>query len=258
MGAQLGSKGVMADMNLTPLIDIVLVVLIIMMVNIPIQVEEMGVKLPSNQEVQTPLDVPAEQLVIAVYEDGSLALNRRLMTEDVLFYETTRRLRPMVVKNVFIDAYPTVPYGRVVDMMDLAREAGASKVGLAKMKDSGPLPANSVAPGSMPRGLQIGLATVVGARSQRSVDKVITPRLPEFEACYLTLLASKPELSGRIMLRVTVAPDGALMETKIGSSSVEDSALEACVLEIGGTLKYEKIEENLTTIVQYPMLFSPG
>jgi len=48
MGAQLGTKGAISDINMTPLIDIVLVVLIIMMVNIPIQIEEMGLKLPSN------------------------------------------------------------------------------------------------------------------------------------------------------------------------------------------------------------------
>ncbi|MBT3221098.1 MAG: biopolymer transporter ExbD, partial [Proteobacteria bacterium] len=137
MGAQLGANS-FDDLNLTPLIDIVLVVLIIMMVNMPIEIEEMGVRLPSNQPApEQPTENP-DQLVIAVYENGDLALNRRLMTEEVLFYEVTRRLRPMRNKNVFIDGFPTVEYGRIIDMMDLAREAGAAKVGLAKLKDSGP------------------------------------------------------------------------------------------------------------------------
>jgi biopolymer transport protein TolR len=184
MGASLGTNRVMAEMNLTPLIDIVLVVLIIMMVNIPIQVEEMGIKLPSNVKVQVPTEIPPEQLVIAVYEDGSLALNRRLMTEEVLFYEVTRRLRPMAHKNVFIDAAPNTEYGRVVDMMDLSREAGASKVGLARLKPDGPLPATSVAPGSMPKGVHVGLAITVGVLSQRQADRSIKPFMATYEACY--------------------------------------------------------------------------
>ena len=128
MGAQLGSKGSFNDINMTPLIDIVLVVLIIMMVNIPIQVNEMGVKLPSKTEKLPPeTQNKPQQLVIAIYENGDLALNRKLIAEEPLFFEMTRRLRNMEKKNAFVDAHPTVNYGRVVDMMDLAREAGAAK-----------------------------------------------------------------------------------------------------------------------------------
>lgn len=260
MGAQLGTKGAMSDMNLTPLIDIVLVVLIIMMVNIPIQVEEMGVKLPSSQEVVNKSDVPPEQLVISVYEDGTLALNRRMMTEEVLFYETTRRLRPMDKKNVFIDAAPTIEYGRVVDMMDLAREAGASRVGLARLKPQGPLPATSVAPGSLPRGVDVGLATVVGGVSQRQADEAVKPAIPAFMGCYESALARQPDLSGRIMLRLTLGPDGTFMEeAAITSSNHGDDGLNECVKKVANEkIQFEPLGENLTAVVQYPLLFSPG
>ena len=125
MGAQLGSKGMMSELNLTPLIDIVLVVLIIMMVNIPIQIERLLVKLPSNVEVENREEVPTDQLVIAIYEkqpgdtENVIALNRRRMTEEQLFFQVTRRLRSMEHKNVFIDGAPKVVYGRMVDIMDL-------------------------------------------------------------------------------------------------------------------------------------------
>lgn len=258
MGAQLASKHVIAEMNLTPLIDIVLVVLIIMMVNIPIQVEEMGVKLPSKQEVDVPQDVPLEQLVIAVYEDETLALNRRLMTEEVLFYEVTRRLRPMAEKNVFIDAAPTVPYGRVVDMMDLAREGGASKVGLAKLKEQGPLPPTSVAPGSLPRGVDVGLPSTVGPISEGTADEVIQPMLATINGCYTQALARKPDASGRIMLRIAVGPEGQIMESKVGSSNVDEPGLETCLVQVGQQLRFQPLGEGKTAVVQYPLLFSPG
>jgi biopolymer transport protein TolR len=163
LGAQLGNKGMMAEINMTPLIDIVLVVLIIMMVNIPIKVEQMGLKLPSEVQVKSKDKPPADQLVIAIYSDLTFALNRRLMTEEVLFYEVTRRLRPMTKKNVFIDAHGDIPYGIVVKMMDVAREAGAAQVALARMKEEGPAAATEVDPGAMPKGVMLGSPRAVGA-----------------------------------------------------------------------------------------------
>lgn len=259
MGAQLHSKGAMADMNITPLIDILLVVLIIMMVNIPIQIEEMGIKLPSRETMENPPDTPIEQLVIAVYADGQLALNRKAMTEEILFYEITRRLRPMDKKNVFIDAHPDIEYGRVVDMMDLAREAGASRVGLAKLKEQGPLPVTSVAPGTMPRGVDVGLPTVVGPLSQSQADKAIDPVMGTLMGCYERALGKDPTRTGRIMLYVAIGPQGQLMETKVTSSNHGDVALDECVLQATKSgLKYEPLGEQKTAVVQYPLLFSPG
>ena len=60
MGAKVGTDGAFDDMNLTPLIDVVLVVLIIMMVSIPIQVQEMGIKVPDPRAGPLPkTDEPA-------------------------------------------------------------------------------------------------------------------------------------------------------------------------------------------------------
>lgn len=260
MGAQLGSKGTMSELNLTPLIDIVLVVLIVMMVNMPIEIQEMGLKLPSSEVNSKPKDVQTEQLVIALYEDGDIALNRRLMTEEVLFYEVTRRLRPMKNKNVFIDGAPTIPYGRVVDMVDLAREAGAAKVGLAKMKEGGPLAANSVAPGAMPRSVMVGSPTAVGGITEKNADQAFKPYIGLLEQCYFPYLGQYRDLSGRMMLRFTVGPDGSLMNQKISSSSIEPEVPEMvqCVEQILPNVKFDPLGEGKTAIVQYPVLFSPG
>ncbi|MBN2799352.1 MAG: biopolymer transporter ExbD [Deltaproteobacteria bacterium] len=258
MGAQLGGKGVMSDMNLTPLIDIVLVVLIIMMVNVPIQIEEMGVKLPGAEVKTSRFDVPAEQLVIGVYPDGQLGLNRRLMTEDVLFYEVTRRLRPMDKKNVFIDAHPEVDYGLVVHMMDLARGAGASKVGLAKMKPEGPLEPTSVAPGSLPRGVQLGNPNPIGFMTGKVADKAIQPLMGAVNGCWNQALARNGALSGRMTGKVAVAPDGSLMEFSVTGNNVEDPELELCVTEVLGRLQFAPLGEENTALVLYPFLFSPG
>jgi len=258
MGAKLGGKGALSEINLTPLIDIILVVLIIMMVNVPIQIEEMGVKLPGAEIKTSRFDIPPEQLVIAVYADGTLALNRRLVTEEVLSYEVTRRLRPMIKKNVFIDGHGDVSYGQIVDMMDLAREAGASKVGLARMKEEGPKPPTSVAPGSAPRGVTLGNPHPVGWMTGKKADRAFQPLMPSANQCYTAALARNPTLSGRVTLMVDVAPDGSLMDHKLSSTNVEDEELVQCLVDLLPTLRYDPLAPDKTARVLYPLLLSPG
>jgi biopolymer transport protein ExbD len=261
VGAQLGAaKGGMSEINMTPLIDIVLVVLIIMMVNIPIQVEEMGLKLPNPHQEPPPVDQPPpDQLMIAIYSDGTLALNRRLMTEQVLFYEVTRRLRPMDPKNVFIDAAPDVPYGRVVDMMDLSREAGAAKVGLTKMKDTGPLAPTEVAAGAAPRGMTLGSPACIGALDQVAADAAVQPFKAQLEACYTGALGAHPDLNGRVMAHVSIGPQGEIMDHKITQSALVGAPeVDACIDNVLAAFKFPPLGPQKTAACQYPLLFSPG
>jgi len=261
MGAQLaGGDGPVSDLNLTPLIDIVLVVLIIMMVNIPIQIEEMGIKLPSPIPPEEPLPDNPDQLVIALYEDGDMALNRKLMTEETMFYEVTRRLRPMEHKNVFIDAAPTVLYGRIVDMVDLAREAGAAKVGLAKLKESGPLEATGVSQGAMPRGVIPGSPRVLGETSEKIADTALKLILPTIEKCYYDQLASKPDINGRVVLRYGIGPEGEHLDDPMiqAGATLDDEATLECIEKVMPMLDFPALGAGNTARVMYPILFSPG
>lgn len=244
---------------MTPLIDIVLVVLIIMMVNIPIQVSTMGVKLPSNTNKPVLNQEPqADQLVLAMYEDGTYALNRRVMGEDVLAYEITRRLKPLTNKIVFIDADTSILFDKVVMAMDLAREAGADKVALAKIKEGGPLQPTSVAPGSIPRGVTFGTPTVVGEITEKQAYEQFTAQGGFVQTCYFTQLSTQPDLSGRFMLEVDIGPQGEIMGHRIVGSNMEAPELELCVDTAAEGLKYAPLGEQKTARVRYPLLFSPG
>ena len=264
MGAQLGANGAMSEMNMTPLIDIVLVVLIIMMVTIPIEVQQMGVKVPGPPiENQPPPPPSDDQLLVAVYADGTIALNRKQMTEDVLFYELTRRLRSLEHKNVFVDAHPDALYERVVKMVDLSRQAGAAKVGLAKLKETGPLAATSVAKGAAPRGITLGSPTVLGAMEAPTADAAIQPFRARLESCYATALAPAPELSGRVVLKVFVGPQGEIMEHDVQSSSFVSSPdgspdLLTCLDGVVNGFKYAALGDQKTAAIYYPLLLSPG
>jgi len=145
-------QGGMDEINVTPLIDVVLVLLIIFMVMTPITVQKMANNLPpedTEEPPPPPPDQPPDQLMVAVYEDGAISLNLRESTDEDLMKEIELRLRPKEKKTVFIDAHPKANYARVVQVMDLVRgtamEEGPDgrmvtvvKVGLADLKEEGP------------------------------------------------------------------------------------------------------------------------
>jgi len=134
--------GPQGDINLTPLIDVVLVLLIIFMVLTPRTIEEMSTNLPTPKPPkEKPKDPPKDPpLVVAAYDNGDFALNLKVMEKRELAEKLGKQLRarPSDKRVVFIDAHPDIDYGVVVDVMDLVREQGADRVGLAKLKEDGP------------------------------------------------------------------------------------------------------------------------
>lgn len=147
-----GNKGGMDQPNVTPLIDVVLVLLIIFMVLTPITVQKMANHMPpkdDTEEPPPPPDQPPDQLMVAVYEDGSVALNlQKKDTDDALHKELELRLKSKEKKTVFVDAHPSANYNRVVQVIDLVRDAGATKVGFPELKEEGP--SKPLAPGEAP------------------------------------------------------------------------------------------------------------
>ena len=129
------SSGPNGDINVTPLIDVVLVLLIIFMVLTPIMINEMSVNLPDKTEtVEQEDDVPKDQLLLAVCQDGSMTLNRSPFEVEALSETLTKRLRSKAKKVVFVDAHPDANYGRVITALDMARDAGAERLGMASLK----------------------------------------------------------------------------------------------------------------------------
>lgn len=122
------------DINVTPLIDVVLVLLIIFMVITPIIINEMAVNLPDKTQTVEQDDLPQDQLVAAVCEDGTVALNTVVMPLPQLEEDVRKRLRTKAQKVVFVDAHPEAPYEQVVVLMDTVRQAGAEKLGVGSLK----------------------------------------------------------------------------------------------------------------------------
>ena len=117
-----------SQINVTPLVDVMLVLLIIFMVTAPILQQGVSVDLP--KVAAGPLSGHEEQLVVNVAKGGQVFLNDTPMTADAL----TDKLRAIAVarpdRPLYVRADQTVPYGQVMRVMGAVHDAGLARVGL--------------------------------------------------------------------------------------------------------------------------------
>jgi biopolymer transport protein ExbD len=122
--------GVRSDINITPLVDVVLVLLIIFMVMTPSLLKETEVAIPEKADVTMAAPSTADQLVLSISPSGSLALNQEPITQSELLGRLHERLATRMDKVVFLEVDDEANYGDVVHVMDLCRGAGVKTLGL--------------------------------------------------------------------------------------------------------------------------------
>src|SRR6478735_4606922 len=137
MAMNLGkSGGVKSDINVTPLVDVMLVLLIIMMIVAPMLQKGVDVKLPTASNT-TDKPETQDQTVVAVDASGRMFLQSLEVPENDLARKVTEYLETKKAKIVLIKADEDAPYGRVMAAMDALRKAQVEDMGLVterKMK----------------------------------------------------------------------------------------------------------------------------
>ena len=117
-----------AEINVTPFVDVVLVLLIIFMVTAPLMLQGMDVNLPET--TTQPIRMPTAPLVLTITKDGQYSLARKIVPVEELQAKLEAVFDARGSKEVFLRADEAAPYGIVVQGMAAARRAGATRLGI--------------------------------------------------------------------------------------------------------------------------------
>ena len=134
MGMQISGKGVSAEMNVTPLIDILLVLLIIFMVITPVMLMQHRVDVPKKAEVDLPPDVTQEQIVLTLTKDQEVYLNQNKIDLTGLGKRLIELFQNRRDKTIFLNIDPEANYGKAVKVIDTVRNSGLNKLAVITLK----------------------------------------------------------------------------------------------------------------------------
>lgn len=126
VGDQGDDSGLMAEINVTPLVDVMLVLLIVFMVTAPLLIpQSLGVKLPKTDSVQTPVD--RDLMKLAIEPNGIMKLNGQTIDDKVLKAALMSKASDPKFQ-LQVEADENLKYGRLAEVMALAQGAGVTRL----------------------------------------------------------------------------------------------------------------------------------
>jgi biopolymer transport protein ExbD len=131
-----GSKGIKSDINVTPLVDVVLVLLIIFMVITPMLQRGKAVNLPKAMKIDEK-SAESDPIIISVTPDKAIYIERDRFEDEAFTAELQKKLIAEPGKRVLLKGDTTLTFDDVRKVMNLARKAGAKSIALGVEEEKG-------------------------------------------------------------------------------------------------------------------------
>jgi len=136
---KIAGGNVVAEINVTPMADVMLVLLIIFMITTPLLQSNIALNLPKAKNPLEALEAnSSEAVVISLNRSGNIYRGKTPLREDELFNYLKDRFAGSEAQEraIFLRADTALPYGRVVEIVNGCREAGIDRIGLMTEKDN--------------------------------------------------------------------------------------------------------------------------
>jgi biopolymer transport protein TolR len=127
-------RSVLSEINVTPFVDVMLVLLVIFMVTAPILYQGVEINLPKVESKPMPAAEREKKILVTLNENGEIYIEKKRFSLSELKLEIRSLIRnkgtELEEEDVFLRADSNVPYGRVMEVMGEIKKAGINKIGL--------------------------------------------------------------------------------------------------------------------------------
>jgi biopolymer transport protein ExbD len=127
-------KGAISDINVTPLVDVMLVLLIIFMVTAPLMLNGIKLDLPKTREVN-PINLNATQVILSFSKNEDYFLGKDKILANEMIPEIQKQFKQNKTETLFLRADFSLPYGKVARLMSFLKRGGINQISLVTMTE---------------------------------------------------------------------------------------------------------------------------